>query len=111
VLAKNYPNVYLDFSWLPLISPEVSRHRLSEWLEMVPCNKFTWGGDAFHVEEAYGHVAYFRQVVADVLGEKVEGGYFDQRTALNIARRILYENAREIYKLDVPGASQVTSLV
>jgi predicted TIM-barrel fold metal-dependent hydrolase len=99
VLAKNFPNVYLDFCWLPLISPEVAKRALSGWLETVPGSKLAWGGDCRHVEECYGHVLYAKEVVSGVLGEKVENGYFSQEVASDLARMIFRENARELYGL------------
>jgi len=100
VLAKNFPNVYLDFCWLPLISPEVARRALSEWIETVPGSKLAWGGDCQHVEECYGHVLYAKQVVSEVLAEKVESGYFSQEVASDLARMIFRENAWQLYGLD-----------
>jgi predicted TIM-barrel fold metal-dependent hydrolase len=100
VLAKNFPNVYLDFCWLPLISPEAARRALSEWIETVPGSKLAWGGDCRHVEECYGHVLYAKEVVSEVLGEKVENGYFSQEVASDLARMIFRENAWQLYGLD-----------
>ena len=39
VLAKLFPNVYVDFCWAHIVSPSVSRRTLHEFLEMVPVNK------------------------------------------------------------------------
>jgi predicted TIM-barrel fold metal-dependent hydrolase len=100
VLAKNFPNVYLDFFWLPLISPEVAKRALSEWIETVPGSKLAWGGDCQHVGECYGHVLYAKQVVSEVLAEKVESGYFSQEVASDLARIIFRENVWQLYGLD-----------
>jgi len=44
VLAKYFPNVYLDACWLSDISISAYKRALSEWLEIVPSNKiFAWG--------------------------------------------------------------------
>ena len=37
--------------------------------------------------------------LARVLSQKVEEGYFTEKTAIEYARRILYENPQEIYQL------------
>ena len=100
VLAKNFPNVYLDFCWLPLISPEVAKRALSEWLETVPGSKLAWGGDCQRVEECYGHALYAKQVVSEVLAEKVAKGYFSREIASDLARMIFRENAWQLYRLD-----------
>jgi predicted TIM-barrel fold metal-dependent hydrolase len=100
VLAKTYPNVYLDFSWLPLISPEVAQRSLTEWLDTVPASKLEWGGDCAHVESIYGHLLQFRDVLARVLTERVERGQTDLEGALTVARRILWDNPWELYGLE-----------
>jgi hypothetical protein len=100
VLAKTYPNVYLDFSWLPLISPTVAERSLAEWLDTVPGSKLHWGGDCVRVEAVYGHVLQVRAVVTHVLAEKVTRGYFSEDVALDLAKKILRDNVRQIYGLD-----------
>ena len=97
VLAKNNANVVLDFCWLPQICPQALRQCLCEWIELVPSNKFTWGTDIGHPEQAYGCSRFVREILAEVLEDKVRRGYFDTEIALDIARRILHDNAFEIY--------------
>jgi predicted TIM-barrel fold metal-dependent hydrolase len=99
VLAKTYANVYLDFNWLPLISPEVAERMLAEWLDTVPASKLEWGGDCQHVEAAYGHALQVRQVVTRVLARKLERGDFDEEMAMDVARKLLRDNVWEIYNL------------
>ena len=43
---------------------------------------------------------YAKEVVSEVLGEKVENGYFSQEVASDLARMIFRENAWQLYKLD-----------
>jgi hypothetical protein len=100
VLAKTYANVYLDFNWLPLISPAVAERMLAEWLDTVPCSKLEWGGDCQHVEAVYGHVIQMRQVLARVLTEKVLRRDFSEDVAIDIARKLLRDNVWEIYNLE-----------
>jgi hypothetical protein len=100
VLAKTYANVYLDFSFLPLLSPSVTERNLLEWLDTVPGSKMGWGGDCQHVEELYGHVLGFREVVARVLTEKVQRGDFTEELAMDVARMLLRDNVWEIYDLE-----------
>jgi len=101
VLAKSYPNVYIDMCWSQAISPYYCEKFLHEWLETVPANKImAFGGDYNHVESVYGHSVMARAVVAKVLTEKVEGGYITEKEAIDIAGRLLRENALEIFKLE-----------
>ncbi|MCB9502019.1 MAG: amidohydrolase family protein [Deferribacteres bacterium] len=56
VLAKNFPNVYIDMCWSAIISPSYSKRYLHEWIETVPANKIlAFGGDYSVVELVYAH--------------------------------------------------------
>ena len=53
-LLHNYPNVYADLVWLPLISPTAAVQALHEWIETaVTSEKITWGGDCWTPEETF----------------------------------------------------------
>ena len=100
VLAKNFPNVFIDMCWTPVISPAYSIRYLDEWLETVPANKImVFGGDYSVVELVYAHSVFARRVVARVLSDKVSSGYFSEEEAIYIANKLLRENALEIFKL------------
>jgi hypothetical protein len=100
-LAKNFPNVFIDMCWTHVISPSYSIRYLHEWLETVPANKImAFGGDYSIVEAVYAHAVIARQVVSTVLVEKVRSGYLTEPEALDIANRILRENALEIFRLN-----------
>jgi hypothetical protein len=99
-LAKNFPNVFIDMCWSAIISPSYSKRYLHEWIETVPANKImAFGGDYGVVECAYAHSVMARRIVAEVLIEKVTDGYMTEAEALNVANRILSENAMEIFRL------------
>ena len=101
VLAKTHPNVYIDMSWMYVISPEASKKALEEWLLTVPANKImAFGGDYGQtVESTYAHAKVARKVVTEVLTEMINKEYLTEQEALYIARRILRENALEVYNL------------
>jgi hypothetical protein len=99
-LAKNFPNVYADLCWVYIISPTLAANVLHEWLETIPASKILgFGGDFIIVEGAYGHSVMARSVVAKVLSEKVDAGYFAEEEAVTFGRMILRENARELFRL------------
>jgi len=101
-LAKNFQNVYIDMCWLHIISPAVSRRALHEWLETVPQNKIIgFGGDYIFVEGAYAHSRIARENIARVLIEKVEEGYLNEEEALHIGRRLLRDNPKELFNLQI----------
>jgi predicted TIM-barrel fold metal-dependent hydrolase len=97
-LAKTFPNVYLDLAWLHVVSPYIAREALSEWLETVPANKILgFGGDYVFVEGSYGHSVIARENIARVLTRKVEDGDLKLEEAKVLAKKILRENARELF--------------
>ena len=100
-LAKNYRNVYIDMNWAWAVSPTYSRHHLNLWLEMVPVNRLiAFGGDAMAVENVYSELILARNIISDVLSEKVGEGYYSEAEAKKIARMIFYDNAARLYKLE-----------
>ncbi len=99
-LAKNFQNVYIDLCWLYIISPSYSERYLHEWLETIPANKImAFGGDYHNVENVYGHLLFAKEIIGNVLIEKVRDGYFSEDEALKIATMILHENAINLFGL------------
>ncbi|MBD3288390.1 amidohydrolase family protein [candidate division KSB1 bacterium] len=100
-LANCFQNVYIDMTWLYVISPSYAKRYLHEWIETVPVNKImAFGGDYRYVELAYAHAKMAREIVSDVLIEKVVDRYFTEKEAIYIAKRILRENAIEVLNLE-----------
>ena len=101
VLAKNYPNVYIDLCWTYLISPSYSERFLYEWLETVPASKIMgFGGDHINVEGIYAHSFIAREVVSKVLTKKVLEGHMSEYQAIKVAKMLLRNNAIHILKLN-----------
>ena len=99
-LAKNFQNVYIDLCWLYIISPSYSERYLHEWLETVPANKImAFGGDYHNAENVYGHLLFAREIIGNVLTEKVHDGYFSEEEAMKIATMMLHDNAVNLFKL------------
>jgi predicted TIM-barrel fold metal-dependent hydrolase len=99
-LAKNFQNVYIDLCWLYIISPSYSERYLHEWLETVPANKImAFGGDYHNIENVYGHLLFAKEIVANVLIEKVKDGYFSEEEAIKFADMMLHDNAVNLFKL------------
>ncbi len=93
VLAKIFPNVYVDFCWAHIISGSLSRRTMHEMLETVPANKlFGYGGDYRYPELSYAQAKMARRNVARVLTEKVEEGFCSDEEARELARMILHDN-------------------
>ena len=100
VLAKNFPNVYIDMCWAHIVSPNASVLALVEWIDAVPVNKISaFGGDYLFVDGVYGHQYLAREDVARALSFKVEEGLFGVEKAGKIARLLLYDNPKRIFRL------------
>ena len=100
VMAKTFPNIYLDGSWVRQASLSTAKAVLHEWLEVVPCSKIMiWGGNSRYPEAAYLSLLMTKDIVAEVLAEKVESGYFGEGLAVDIAWKLFRENARSFYNL------------
>ncbi|WP_198470448.1 amidohydrolase family protein [Acetomicrobium sp. S15 = DSM 107314] len=99
-LAKMFPNVFVDLVWVPLLSPTVARQVLDECLDLVAVNKIMWGSDAYQVEDVYAAACLAREVVTDVLLNKIERGEMNEEQALTIAQRIFYQNAMSLFRLN-----------
>ena len=98
-LGKMFPNVYLDLVWLPQISREAAIRGFDEMLDTVPYNKFFWGGDCSLIEEATGSLEFGKEVAAQVLAARVEGGLMTEEVAKDVALKIFRENAIQFFKL------------
>lgn len=98
-IALSFQNVYLDLCWLPIISPSACKLLLREITELGLSSRVTWGGDCWVAEATYGALKMFKNILSEVLGEMVNKNYLNTDEALEIASRILRENAAQIFNL------------
>lgn len=98
VVAKMYPNVYIDLCWTHIISPSAAKRALHEYLDALASNKVMgFGGDYRYAEQTYGHCVMARENMIQVLDARVAEGYFKEDHAIAIGRRIFSENAAELF--------------
>ncbi|MEM2718486.1 MAG: hypothetical protein QXJ13_04515 [Candidatus Bathyarchaeia archaeon] len=100
VMAKNYPNVYMDGYWWYCFFPESISQHLLERIQILPAGK-TCGffSDAYVLEWIYGKAALARKVTAEALENMVKRGFYTIETAKEIANQILWENAARLFKI------------
>ena len=99
-LAHNYPNVYPDLTWLPIISPTAAIRAIREWLEVAPSGRsICWGGDCQTGEESVGAALAFKHTLAIALGQLVDEGYLSMPDAERAAQNLCYANAEALYGL------------
>ena len=97
-IIHNYKNAYPDFTWLPLIAPRAAKEALSECIEVVQNIKtIGWGSDCWTAEESTGAIMAWRDVVVDVLAEKVADGYINLADAEKLVAMLMRENWKYIY--------------
>jgi hypothetical protein len=102
VLAKAYPNVWLNLCWAHLISTELSLRALREWLDLVPWNKILgFGGDYGNrtVVNTYGHLLLARRNLVTALVGAMRDGRMVGADADRLLQAWLVDNPRELYRL------------
>ena len=110
-LAKTFPNVYVDGSSLASHSATLLHEVVGEWLELVPVGKMLlWGGNALRVESTIGSLLLTRQVLAEVLAERVDEGFYSEELAFDLARKLLRDMPRRIYRTDEMRIRQRTAM-
>ncbi len=67
-------------------------------LEVGSAHRICWGCDVRTGEDSYGTVLAMRHALADALTDMVMDGAIDMEYAQYIARRILYDNPKELFK-------------
>jgi len=92
-------HVWINSVWLPTLSYSMAKRAFHEWLEVMPANRITWGGDDTSAEGIYGETELTRQCLAEVLAEKVERGDLAEPDARQIGKNILRDNALELYPI------------
>lgn len=101
MLAKGYPNVYVDMAWMHIISPEISVSALKTWVDMLPRNKVLgFGGDYFVVEKVYGHLTMAKENICRALSEKITARAMTEDEAVSWIDHLMRLNASQIYRLD-----------
>ncbi len=103
MMGKGFANVWINFCWNHIISQRIASDALDEAIDLLPRNKVLgFGGDfVVPVELAYGHIVMARENIARTLARRIESGQMDQDQALDLARRWLFDNPKELYRLDV----------
>lgn len=101
VIGKTFPNVWLNLCWCHVISQEMTRSALDEWIDLMPITKIIgFGGDySIPVEKIYGHLVMAKEDIAEVLARRISRGLMKRSEALEIARMWFYENPVELYGL------------
>lgn len=96
-LLHNYPNVYPDLCWMPLLSMKAAEIALHQYIEVGLSDRVCWGCDTWTGEESYGARLAFIELLNKVLGDKVDDRYLSERDAEILRSNFMYKNARSLY--------------
>ena len=98
VLAKHYPNAFIDLCWAWIINPIASIRFVKEFIKAAPANKlFTFGGDYTLVEMVPGHARMARRGLAQAISELVDEGWVDPGNVDELVERLMHGSAREVF--------------
>lgn len=99
MVARASHNIWLNLCWSHLISPTLYAQALDMWLDYVPANRVIgFGGDYWwNVENVYGALLQAREAMAGMLAGRMRAGSLSEAQALQLARRWLHDNPRELY--------------
>ncbi len=97
------PNVFLDFSLtIPFLNP-ASHERLMEILEIAPSSKIMYGSDGFNIPELFWlSVKVGKRILQRCFERFLQERIFDEDEINQKARRILFANANELYRVGLP---------
>lgn len=100
-ISHIFPNVYINMSWLDILSPQSYKQFLRDWLTGIPLNKiFAYGADQFTMLLTCACAERVRNFVAEVLTDLVADGEMSEAQALFAADCILRKNAWDHWKLE-----------
>jgi uncharacterized protein len=103
-LAKNYPNVTLNFCWTHQVDPLYAKSLMMQAVSALPTTKVhAVGSDVSGAEPhlTFAHVRLAKDVLASALSELVEMELLTSADAVETAKLWLYTNAREFFALPI----------
>jgi len=100
-IGANFSNVWLNMCWAHTLSPTMAANALDEWIDQVAANKIiAFGGDVrWPVEKVYGHLVLAREVVATVLGRRIDQGLLTWDQGVSLARMWFVDNPGKLYNV------------
>lgn len=99
-IARQFPNVYLNTTWMQIISPIAFKDYMKEWALWVPTKKILgYGCDEFNVLNSCACAEIYRDLMSEVLAELTEEGRMTEKDAIFYANRVSRENVYDHWKL------------
>jgi hypothetical protein len=100
-LTQLFANIYINMSWLEVVSPRSAEQYLMDWITSITTNKiFAFGGDQKSPFLVCASAELVRDNVAAALATLVARGEIAEAHALDIARYLLHDNAWNYFQLE-----------
>lgn len=100
VMAKHIPNISVAGYWWHTLYPFYIRKSLETRLDMVPANKIiAFFSDAYHCEWCWPKLRLVKQIMGEILVDRVAKGWYDLDTALSIIPTVFHDAPKAIYGL------------
>jgi len=102
-VAKNYPNVTLNFCWANIINPIYAQQGFKQAVSAVPHGKIHGYGSDYvgMTDRAWAHALIARENISRALTELVDIDYIQLEDAKYIGQCWLYDNARNHFNLPI----------
>tara|TARA_Y100001934_G_scaffold283685_1_gene405577 strand:- start:4698 stop:5957 length:1260 start_codon:yes stop_codon:yes gene_type:complete len=100
-MAFVYRNIWIDLTWSFLLSPSHFKRAFHEAIEVLPDeSRMMMGGDNWHAEESFATFRTARNLISEVLQEKIDSNYFRLEQAQGLAEKIFVTNAKSFFNVD-----------
>ena len=98
LLAKYYPNVYLNMTWDHIIDREKSISIMKTYIEMLPTNKIhAFGGDYFYPQQIAGHLKFAKENIYFAFDDLIKKRIMTIDEAKTVIYDWLYANPKAFY--------------
>ena len=102
ILARHLPNISLSAYWWHTLYPYTIRKSLELRLDAVPANKITaWFSDAYHAEWCYPKLRLVKEILGDILIERVQRGWYTVDIAVDIINQVFGKTPAAVYGIDL----------
>ena len=102
-LAKNYPNVTINFCWANIIDPIYCQNMFKQAISSVPHGKIHGYGSDFCglADRAWAHASIARDNIAIVFSDLIEMEYLSFDEAKQVGYDWLFGNANKFFRLNI----------
>lgn len=98
LLAKYYPNVYINMTWDHIIEREKIITAMKSYIEMLPISKIHgFGGDYLYPQQILGNLVYTKENMYKTFTDLINTGILTKDQAKKIAYDWLYANPKAFY--------------